>query len=79
MRTRKASYKPLKEQRFFVGDKALLVASLGVVYSSVTTQHLGLQAVPGLPGMEVRVVAQRLLRLIWRHAHVTHGGLGQEA
>ena len=76
------SARPLKEQRFFVGDDFFQVASLGVVDPGVTAQHLGLEAVPGLPCVEVCVVAQRLLRLllrIWRQAHVAHGGLGQEA
>ena len=50
-----------------------------MVYSSVTAHQLGLEAVPGLPGMEVRVVAQWLLWLIWWQAHVTHGGFGQLA
>lgn len=51
--------------------------SFGVVDPGVTAQHLGLVAVPRLPRVEVRVVAE--WEVIGGQTHVTHGGLRQGA
>lgn len=50
-------------------------ASFGVVDSGVTAEQLGLVAVPRLPRVEVRVVAEWVL--VGGQAHVAHGGLRQ--